>query len=97
MLREDRKVDEGELEPKPDTRLDLGDTVEKLQARTEDPGQKAVEVAAAKKPETAFRENKSGSGGAGVNMDELEAKLLERLRGRLTREVFSEFEKVLAV
>ena len=43
------------------------------------------------------RENKSDSGGAGVNMDELENKLLERLRGRLTREVFSEFERVLAV
>ena len=56
-----------------------------------------VEVATAKKPETVSREAKAGSGGAGVNMDELENKLLERLRGRLTREVFSEFEKVLAV
>ncbi len=96
-LREDVEVDEEELEPKPDRRLELGDTVEKLQARTEDPGQKAVEVAVAKKPALYSRENKAGSGGAGVNMDELENKLLERLRGRLTREVFSEFEKVLAV
>ncbi|MCO5214397.1 MAG: peptidoglycan DD-metalloendopeptidase family protein [Caldilinea sp.] len=96
LLREE-KVEEPELEPKPDKRLELGDTVEKLQATTEDPGRKAVEVTAARKPEMFSRENKSGSGGAGVNMDELEAKLLERLRGRLTREVFSEFEKVLAV
>ena len=97
VLREDVEVDEQELEPKPDRRLELGDTVEKLQARTEDPGQKAVEVAVAKKPALYSRENKSGSAGASVNMDELENRLLERLRGRLTREVFSEFEKVLAV
>lgn len=89
----EKAVKESDIEEKPDKRLDLGDTVDALERQTEDPGKKAVSVSKAKKAPAADTETPRRSS---VFTDR-EEEMLEKLRSRVVREVFSEFEKVLAV